>query len=243
MDAASLLDALRGDGAALAHAAEDHLDRPVAACPGWDVAQLVAHVGRVHRWAGAIVASGEQVRRRALPPPPEDPGQVLAWYQEGLAGLLATLESADPAATTWTFSVRGDQHVSWWLRRMALETAVHRWDAEVAATGAPTPLPPELGVEGVDELLAEMLPGMLAGAEGIRGTLHLHATDVAGEWWVDLDAEGAPWRREHAKADTAARGPASGLYLWLLNRLSPAEAGLEVFGGDELVDAWRTVRL
>ena len=41
---------------AVAHAGP--LDAPVAACPGWDVARLVGHVGSVHRWATVAVLTG-----------------------------------------------------------------------------------------------------------------------------------------------------------------------------------------
>ncbi len=89
-------------------------------------------------------------------------------------------------------------------------------------------------------MLADFLPRALAAnpAEALTGTLHLHATDTPGEWWLDFGAEGLATRREHAKADTAVRGPASGLYLWLWNRQTPEAAGLEVFGRVETADAW-----
>jgi hypothetical protein len=34
-------------------------DAPIVHCPGWSVAELVAHHGEVHRWATGIVLHGE----------------------------------------------------------------------------------------------------------------------------------------------------------------------------------------
>jgi uncharacterized protein (TIGR03083 family) len=59
-----------------------------------------------------------------------------------------------PSATWWP----SDQTVGFWARRMALETVVHRVDAETAA-GVATPVDPELAVDGVDEILVVMLEG------------------------------------------------------------------------------------
>ena len=42
---------------------------------------------------------------------------------------------------------------------------------------------------GIEEFVIEFLPGLLSqdGIEALGGTLHLHATDGATEWWIDLD--------------------------------------------------------
>jgi len=244
MDADSLLAALASDGETLADAAEGHLDRPVPACAEWDMAGLVGHVGRVHGWVCTVVAAGgERVNTRG-PQAPEDPAALIGWYRDGVARLVEAL-SVDPETPAWTFSPAAPDNVGWWRRRQALETAVHRWDAQAARGSGTDPIASELAVEGIDELLTDFLPGMLSSRTegGLTGTLHLHATDVAGEWGVDFDGDGLTVTRQHTKADAAVRGPASGLYLWLWNRLTPEAAGLEVFGRTETVDAWTSVRI
>ena len=261
MDSGSLLATLAREGEALADDATGHLDRPVAACPDWDVAQLVAHVGSIHAWVCRVVAAGgERVGRRSSEPTPDEPDALLAWYRNGLQTLVEAL-SVDPDTPAWTFSPSAPDNVGWWLRRQSLETSVHRWDVQAAvgsppvgsATGggsatsgsATDPIDTDLAVEGVDELLTDFLPGRLASGPipALTGTLHLHTTDTLGEWWLNFDPGGLETRREHAKADTAVRGPASGLYLWLWNRLTPEAAGLEVFGRPETIDAWRLVTI
>jgi uncharacterized protein (TIGR03083 family) len=246
MDSAALLSSLATDGGALADAAEGHLDQPVGTCPDWAVRDLVAHVGGVHNWVCATVAAGgERISRAQLDPAPEGDTELLGWYRSGLTRLLQALD-VDPAAPAWTFSPSAPANVGWWQRRQALETAVHRWDAQEAAAVAPVaPIDAELAVEGIDELLTEFLPGLLSSGapDGLKGTFHLHATDTPGEWWLDFDASGLATKREHAKADTAVRGPASGLYLWLWNRQSPEEAGLDVFGRPETVTAWSGIKI
>jgi hypothetical protein len=135
--------------------------------------------------------------------------------------------------------------VGWWRRRQAHEPAEPRWHAQAAAGADPAPIDALLAVEGIDELLEEFAPGLLSSHEGggLTGTFHLHATDAPGEWWLDFDATDQAPRREHAKADTAVRGPASGLYLWLWNRVTPDQAGLQVFGRKEVADAWRQIQI
>ena len=62
------LEALRDDGVALAEAAGKGLDPPVPACEGWTVADLVLHIGMVHRHKLEIVRG-----RLAGPPDPWPP--------------------------------------------------------------------------------------------------------------------------------------------------------------------------
>jgi len=241
MDAPPYTTILAAEGAALADAAEGHLDRPVPSCPEWKVAGLVGHLGGIHGWTRQVVAAGgERVSMRTITPPPEDQADLLPWFRAGLAELVEAL-SVDADRPAWTFSPNAPDTVGWWQRRQALETAVHRWDTQTAADpGRADPIAAELAVAGVDEFLADFLPRVLTGqpTEALTGTLHLHATDTPGEWWLDFGADDLATRREHAKADTAVRGPASGLYLWLWNRQAPDVAGLEVFGRAETVEAW-----
>jgi uncharacterized protein (TIGR03083 family) len=245
MDQAFLLASLASEGAALADAANGHLERPVPSCPEWDVAQLLTHTGGVHAWAAQVVAArGERTGPRGAPNAPEEAAALLQWYRDGLAQLVEAL-SVDPETPAWTFFPTAPDTVGWWLRRQALETAVHRWDAQAAAGLAAAPIPPELAAEGIDETLADFVPGALSSrpVAELTGTLHLHATDTPGEWWLDFRADGLVTRRQHAKADTALRGPASGLYLWLWNRQTPEQGGLEVFGRSQTVAAWQAVKL
>ncbi|MGH3285849.1 MAG: maleylpyruvate isomerase family mycothiol-dependent enzyme, partial [Streptosporangiaceae bacterium] len=50
-----------------------------------------------------------------------------------------------------------DQTVAFWIRRMAQETVVHRIDAELAAGLPVTPVPDDLALDGVDEVLKRFL--------------------------------------------------------------------------------------
>lgn len=218
-------------------------DRPVRACPEWDVARLVAHLGGVYSWAAAIVAAaGSRPDTERAAPPPEPDG-LIPWFAEQRDRLLATLASHRPDQPAWTFVRRDPATVGWWYRRQAHETVLHAWDVGDAG-GEPDPISAEVAADGVDEVLTELLPGYLRRrpVPGLGGTLHLHATDTPGEWSLDLAAPDLV-RREHGKADTAVRGPASGLLLWVWNRRSADRAGLEVFGDRGVVDAWTGVQL
>jgi uncharacterized protein (TIGR03083 family) len=214
-------------------------------CPEWDVAELVRHMGNILMWMAAVVTSRERVSRRTLEPGPEDPAELPRWYLAILDRTLDVLGSADPDSETWTFSSTGDRRVAWWNRRLAVEVAIHRWDAQhaVAADGGPPPNPlgGEVAAAGIKEFVIEFLPGLLAQeATGeLSGTLHLHATDGPAEWWIDLDAAGKAVPG-HGKADTAIRGTRSDLLLWLTNRSSLGS--LEVFGRQELLDSWKRLR-
>ncbi len=246
MDADAYLASLTADADALAAAAAGNLGRAVPTCAGWTVADLVAHTGRVHRRLRTVLATGGPPDRSRTWDVPEGEEALLAWFREGAHELVADLASRDPGDWAWTAFPVGSPTVGWWRRRQALELAVHLFDTRVATGEQPAPLPAALAMDGIDELLVDLLPPVLARKPvgGLTGTLHLHATDTPGEWFVDFGAGAGPVvRAEHAKADTALRGPASGLYLWLWNRQEPAAARLEVFGSTEIVSAWRDVSI
>jgi uncharacterized protein (TIGR03083 family) len=245
MDRASYLDSLRSDAADLLSAATDHLDADVPTCPGWKVERLVGHIGRAYRWtAGWVEGDGA----REVPRPPKGDA-VIAWTRAGLAEVIDAIEGAstvDDAGPVKTWA--GDQPPIFWPRRMAIETAVHRWDAQ-AAVGAERPVGTDLALDGVDEVFEVILPlrgTAELGSENEGKTMHLHATDVGdepgeGEWLVTLARESLTVDHTHAKGNVAVRGTASDLLLLLWNRVPTDRC--EVFGDADLLEWWRaTVR-
>ncbi len=234
-----MLHITRTDAGLLLSAAETAWNQPVPHCPEWDLAQLVRHTGGIFTWVAAVVTAKEQVSRRTLPPAPQEPADLPMWYSQQLEETLNILSTTDPAARTWTFSSLDDRRTDWWIRRLAVEVAIHRWDAQHAngVAEAPNPIEGEVAAAGVHEFLTEFLPGLLARASdgsGLTGTLHLHATDGPTEWFVDLDH---PDRTtpEHRRADTVLRGTRSDLLLWLTNR---QPASLDVIGNPSTLTGW-----
>jgi uncharacterized protein (TIGR03083 family) len=244
MEPAAYIDHIRDDGTALVGAARKGPDAPVPTCPEWDVTALVVHIGRIHRWAGDTVATRafEPVRRQTPPEDGTEPETVFAWYEDGLQHLLDALGAADPEDQVWNFRDGAPGPARFWHRRMAQETVIHRWDAE-NAVGAASPLDTALAVDGIDEFLS-LLPGRFerSPVPGLSGSLHLHSTDAEGEWWLRLAPDHIEQRREHAKADAAIRGPASALFLWVVNRLPADAPELAGFGDPAVIEAWKTVR-
>ena len=239
MDRTDYLASLRRDGDLLLTAAASGLDRPVPTCPGWTCERLVAHIGRTHRWTAGWVATGESPD--VEPAPSGD--AVVAWAHTGLDDLVAAIEALDPDALVDTWLDR--QPALFWARRMAVETALHRVDAESAAD-AITPVATDLAVDAVDELFEVVLTFSGTGELPRTGqTIHLHATDPdlaevegEGEWLITVATEGLSVTHEHAKGDLAVRGPVSDLLLLLWNR--GGTDGLQIFGDESILADWRT---
>ncbi|WP_068165661.1 maleylpyruvate isomerase family mycothiol-dependent enzyme [Rhodococcus phenolicus] len=229
---------LRADTFRLLDITDGHHDRPVPTCPGWTVERLIGHVGRVHRRAASWLTTGGGSARIEQPPAAE---HLPDWVRCGLDDLLAAQDALDPGRTVATWS--GPRPPSFWIRRMAIETALHRVDGELAVSAA-TAIDTPLAVDGVDELFEVVLPPRGTGDLRRGGeTLHLHATDPdlaegVGEWLIGLGAETLTVEHAHAKGDVAVRGSASDLLLLLWNRLD--SAGFEVFGDRAILERWRS---
>jgi uncharacterized protein (TIGR03083 family) len=229
--------AIRREGHALTGAAtRAGVDAAVPSCPRWNVGDLLGHVGRIHRWVTNVITSGPDAPSAhwsANDPPPND--EVLSWFGDGVDPLADALVGAGPKVEVWSWTP--DHSTGFWARRMANETAVHRYDSELAG-GPAAPVTRPLSVDGIDEFF-DLLP-FWRGAENVRGngeTLHFHCTDGDGEWLARLDPNGLVLTREHAKGDVAARGTASDLMLFLYGRVPASD--LEVFGDAELLARWR----
>lgn len=233
---------IRADAALLLRAASDAgEDALVPTCPGWTVRDLVDHVARVYNRVAAIV--GARANRRLdddeLPPTPS--------FEVALSNLLDVLASVGPDESVWNWSVNQPKTGAFWPRRMACETAIHRADAQSASSSV-TPVDTALAVEAMDELLDVILTTRVAAGVGVDlgGSIHFHCTDVAGEWLVSVGDGVVDVTRSHAKGDAAVRGPASDVLLWAYNRVpgesGPGAGGVETFGSEAVLTAWRDVR-
>lgn len=233
------LELLGADGAELAATAARDLGASVPGCPEWDVSALVAHTGSIHRWVTEIVRTRarERLSRRGLAAPPEGP-DVIGWYRQGLDALRDALGEAGPEVEVWNWTEPPAAPARFWFRRMAQETAVHRWDAQ-SASADPAPVATDLAVDGISEILETFLPLTAAagGSPTIGGSLHVHTTDTEGEWTVRPAGDTLEVERGHGKGDAALRGPASDVLLALWGR--PTLDRVEVFGDDAVVTRWR----
>jgi uncharacterized protein (TIGR03083 family) len=230
------------DGRDLLTAAETDWSRPVPHCPEWDAAGLVGHMGAILAWMDTIVTTGERVARRDRETPPDGHAALASWYSGHLDRTIAVLTTTPADSPAWTFSSLGEQRAGWWRRRLAVELAIHRWDAQHAVGPAavpPRPVDGDVAVAGIGEFLTEFLPGLLAQPDvtGLAGTLRLSATDGPDAWHVDLGApSGSVTGAGQSAADTTVHGTRSDLLLWLTNR-GPSPS-ISVSGRAEVADGW-----
>ena len=202
----------------------------VPGCPGWTVSDLVFHAYEVqYLWHRVVAETRDAFEGLRLPTRHEGAAAVDVLRGEH-AGYAAVLRAAPADTPQWTWV--GVRDLGWLARRMAHEMLVHRLDAEQAA-GIVGEVAPELASDGVDEFLSVFL-GQSNGP--ITGTVHLHCTDVEGEWMVRPEGDALVVTREHAKGDCAIRGRAVDILLALWRR-GPLSA-CEVIGDAELAAAF-----
>jgi hypothetical protein len=203
-------------------------------------------MGAILAWMAQIVTTGEAVSRRDRETPPHGHAALAAWYSAHLDRTVDLLTATPADSPTWTFSSLGERRAGWWRRRLAVELAIHRWDAQHAAadgTALPRAVHGDVAVAGIQEFLTEFLPGLLTqpGVTGLAGTLHLDATDEPGDWQADLGADTADDSDTRpADTDTTIQGTRSDLLLWLTNR-GPAPS-ITVAGRESTAAAWTQLR-
>jgi uncharacterized protein (TIGR03083 family) len=238
------VDAARREGDAfLAAARAAELTAPVPPCPNWTVWDLVRHLGVVYHWQRTHFVRGETsepTHERTTAP---DGEAVYDWFAEQHAAVLDALAGLDPQTPAWNWSVRPETG-DFWHRRMAQETAVHRWDAQSAAV-LPQPIEPRLAADGVAEVLEVFLPGgRRKGPEDADGVVRLVATDTGDEWAIrvrgaDLAVLDTGTLLDAGPgAQSAAAGTASDLLLALWGRVRFDV--LRVEGDQRLLSALRT---
>ncbi len=210
-------------------AAAPDLSVTVPGCPDWSLADLVAHLGAVHRFWAATVAAGDESG-----PPSADQlgdrephGDLLEWSAASTALLLAALRDAGPGTPCWAWWGDSDAPLTAGAvaRHQVQEAAVHAYDAQ-ETIGKAEPLPAAVAVDGVSEFLQVGLGSLGAwphrparvGFQAIEGP----------SWTLDLSPSGA-------RADPPASGEpvtriqatASDLVLALYRRIPLADVRVD----------------
>lgn len=224
-------------------------DLPVPTCPDWTLSQLAAHVGHVHRWAAQIVTT-RATERVPFDSVPDDFPAVAAdravWINAGASRVIAAVGAADDEPV-WAFGRQAP--ASFWARRQAHETAMHRIDAELAV-GLTVVLDAGLAADGIDEWLGTVTSPRyggrdVIGALPVGATLHLRAAtagqrdaDAAAEWVIRSTGEGLSLQRGPGQGDVSVSGPADRLLLALVRRAGPDDPALTVTGHAALFSGW-----
>jgi uncharacterized protein (TIGR03083 family) len=184
------LAALRAEGPAFRHAViEASPDAPVPSCPEWTVAELTGHLVRLYTWVNGHVGRG------VITPPtdPQPEGARTATPEEfdaAFAELLTRFDALDPEMPAWNPAPQAKK-VTYWQRRIAHDTAIHRWDAQMAAVGLTEPLEAKLAADIVSEVLDTLLPAGRGRTRADRlGMVALHATDLEQTWHIRLRENG-----------------------------------------------------
>ena len=216
-------------------AATGGLDVPVPWLPDWTARDLVGHLGTVHRWATTILRAGSTHRpgpETRQTPPEHD---LLDWYAAGLTDLVATLRTTPPDTPAWHMSPAAEQVANSWARRQAHELVVHRMDLEAAAAVPHAPLDPALAEDGVDELIAVVVPRWAHTEPLISAdaSVAVTATDTGDSWTVTVRRGVVTAERERSgMVDAQLSAPAGALLLHLWGR--PADV---VVDGDPAAEA------
>ncbi|HEY7271813.1 MAG TPA: maleylpyruvate isomerase family mycothiol-dependent enzyme [Actinoplanes sp.] len=236
MEYSRFLDCLESDYTRLRAVVPIDPDATVPTCPDWTVTDLTRHVGAVY--LHKTVAMREGVQPEEWPPKEiaeEEPLALLDRAYGELRHEFATRKPGDPAATWYG----PDQTVGFWIRRMAQETVIHRIDGELG-TGQPVaPIPDDLAVDGIDELLKIFV----AYSVGEWAEDFAEVLTAPGRTYA-IRTDGAAWRirtgpgvfavedGDAGSADATVSGPPAAVLRWVWNR----EAGPSGVTVDGAVD-------
>ncbi len=218
---------------------------PSAPVPGlrWDAQTVVAHTGAVHRWAADTVArslaTNETGGSAAFAPSVRDVLRLHDWLDEGAAILISTLRSAPAGLRCFTF-VPGVPPRTFWIRRQAHETAIHRADVEAAAGGPVTPVAASFAQDGLGEIVGAFATKP-AFATDRPGRLLLAASDGPA-WLVTFGGQRnvvASGDLGGTDADAVVRGTSDELYRWAWNRPAP----VVTTGDPQTLASWCAVRV
>lgn len=221
---------------------------PVPTCPEWQLLDLLAHLGMVHRWATAMLTDDRATIDNAARIEVEGrlTQDLPRWLREGAAQLRATLQAAPDDLEALVFLTEAPPAKQFWARRQCHETTVHALDAlatqhERRLTAHDAWFGADLAADGVDELVCGFWQrGRNAHRSPDPYAVLLAPTDAPLAWLVEVGPDGTAARRmaggsdsDHgATSDHVVSGSAVDLYLALWHR------GGEVSDPDGIIARW-----
>ncbi|TQF06141.1 maleylpyruvate isomerase family mycothiol-dependent enzyme [Kitasatospora acidiphila] len=246
---------------AIRRSAEAEAAPLVPSCPDWSAADLVLHLGAVHRLVSQVITE-----RSAVPPQPDQraahiPADAVGWpspdpaeqpfrgpVAPGLADWFAAgaAELAEVFATTpldtevWTYG--NDRTVAFWLRVQCIELSLHRWDAERALGEPGGPIAADIATDAITQNFEVMAPArrmMKQAPPGAGERYRFRRTDGPESWSVEFTGNEVRLARPAGEAEAELAGTASDLLLHLWGR-SPAEE-LAVSGDKALLERYFTL--
>jgi uncharacterized protein (TIGR03083 family) len=233
-------DVIGEEAERLGQAAESSFDAPVPSCPGWTVAELLAHVTAVYRmWIAQLNAKNPEERAPSPPRVLSERPVLSANFESASAELLAALADVTPDGPCWNFAGQ-DCNAAWVARRVAHESTIHRVDAELAR-GAPTAIDCEFAVDGIDERIQVLLPARLrhSSEASLGGTIGFVCTDADAAWVVSVESGRLSWRAGRGPVDAVVVGPSAEIYLFSWNRA--VVDALALTGNKAVAEAWKTL--
>ena len=192
-----------------------NLDASVEHCPGWNVRDLVVHIGDVQRFwvhiASERLTSRPTNFERGLP----SDALPVVWFRSQTSALVSALDSCADDVALWTWWEPA-QNAAWVKRRQLNEVVVHAWDA-ANAVGIARPIPTDVAIVGLGEFVDVFARDLREGAE--PPPVALVATDC--DWSAILFSDDPT-----VVPGLELRGTASELLLSLWSRAPVADPGV-----------------
>jgi uncharacterized protein (TIGR03083 family) len=244
MENSRFLDCLAADYERIRAIVPGHLGSRVPSCPDWTVADLTRHLGAVYLHKSTTLREGKQPEE--WPPPGMNDEDPVALLDRAYAELVEEFASREPEEVSETW-YGPDQTVGFWVRRMAQETVIHRIDAELAVGVPIAPIPDDLAIDGVDELLKVFV----AFSVSEWGDYFTEALAASPGYSYAIATDGALWRvrtspgnfdvtsgpgltaPDESTPDVTVSGTPTALLRWSWNRETPSDPGVAIAGNSD----------
>ncbi|QSB05581.1 maleylpyruvate isomerase N-terminal domain-containing protein [Natronoglycomyces albus] len=179
--------------------AEADFNQVIPSRPDLTLVDLVATLVGTYRFIIQVLHNENTAA--PIPSEPTTPriaeDQLLQTFDDVLADLIGALKARPADSPAWNWAPVA-KTVAFWHRRALTETALSRWDAQMAI-GATEPFRPRLACDIIAEALEAYLPAgrrRNAGDQATHGLVQLFAQDADETFFVRL----------HARAEDEACG-------------------------------------